>query len=121
DLLVLTVRHTGHDLMRANVAPSGLGGDLAHAGERTGFTRGGCGTMASAELAHGVTRAADAMRSRAITLDHLGSVSCSSGAMPPVSVACVIENQRAGRDVCHQSLVGSELVIAPLLLYCMVV
>jgi len=31
-----------------------------------------------------------------------------------VSDACVIENQRAGRDASHQSVVGSERVIAPL-------
>ena len=28
DLLVLTVRHTGHNLMRPNIDSSGLGGDL---------------------------------------------------------------------------------------------
>src|SRR5262249_16317228 len=59
---------------------------------------------------------ADEMWSRAITLDHLWSIACSSGSKPPVSDACVIENQRAGRDARHQSFVGSELVIAPL--YC---
>src|SRR5438876_11050191 len=58
----------------------------------------------------------DETRSRAITLDHFGSIACSSGSRPPVSDACVIENQRAGRDASHQSVVGSELVIAPL--YC---
>src|SRR5437867_5135447 len=58
----------------------------------------------------------NATRSRAITLDHLWSRACSSGSRPPVSDAGVIENQRAGRDASHQSVVGSELVIAPL--YC---
>ena len=52
------------------------------------------------------------MRSQAITRDHLWSIACASGSMPPVSDAYVIENQRAGRDVSHHSRVGSELVIA---------
>ena len=72
--------------------------------------------MACAELAHGGTPLQDETRARTITLDHLWSIACSSGSRPPVSDACVIENQRAGRDVSHQSIVGSELVIA--LLYC---
>src|SRR5438552_3534 len=68
------------------------------------------------KLAHGVAPREDAMWSRAITLDHLCSIACSSGSRPPLSDACVIEHQRAGRDASHQSFVGSELVIAPL--YC---
>src|ERR687887_1846689 len=98
--------------MGANVDTSGVGGDLAHARERTGFALGGAGTMASAELAHGVTPCEDATRPHAITLDHLWSIACSSGSRPPVSDACVIENQRAGRDASHHSIVGSAFVIA---------
>jgi hypothetical protein len=52
------------------------------------------------------------MWSWAITLDHLWSIAGSSGALPPVADTGVIENQRAGRDVSHHSLVGAELVIA---------
>ena len=39
-LLVLAVRHAGHDLMGANIHPSGVAVDLAHPGERTGFALG---------------------------------------------------------------------------------
>src|SRR5262245_40669842 len=56
------------------------------------------------------------MWSRAITLDHLCFIACSSGSRPPGSDAGVVENQRSGRDASHQSFVGSELVIA--LRYC---
>ena len=36
----------------------------------------------------------------------------ASGSRPPVSDAGVIEDQRAGRDASHHSIVGSELVMA---------
>ena len=107
DLLVVAVGHTGHDLMRANVDARGTGIDLAHAIERTDFTLGRLCTMAFAQLAH--ERLLDA-----ITLDHLRSIACSSGSKPPVSDTCVIENHVAGRDASHQSIVGSQLVIASL-------
>jgi hypothetical protein len=68
--------------------------------------------MTIAELAPGRLLGRTHTRSCAITLDHLGSIACSSGAKPPVSDTGVIENQRAGRDVRHYSIVGSELVIA---------
>jgi hypothetical protein len=48
----------------------------------------------------------------ALTLDHLWSIAGAAGARPPVADTCVLENQRAGRDVRHHSIVGAELVIA---------
>ena len=47
-----------------------------------------------------------------ITLDHLASIACASGSKPPVSDACMIENQRARRDASHHAIVGSAFVMA---------
>src|SRR5712691_10558523 len=91
-------------------SPSGTQATYAWAG----FALRRSGTMASAALAHGVTPCEDETRPSAITLDHLWSRACASGSKPPVSDTCVIEDQRAGRDASHHSVVGSELVIAPL-------
>jgi hypothetical protein len=41
-----------------------------------------------------------------------GAIVCSSGSKPPVADSCVIEGPRAARETSHQSLVGSQLVIA---------
>src|SRR5262249_49749830 len=105
DLVIMAVGHTGHDLMRTNVDASGVGGDLAHAFKGTGFALGRAGTMTCTQFAHGGS------------LDgHARSpwrYSVLIGAQPPVSDACVIENHGAGRDVRHQSMVRSELVIVP--------
>src|SRR5262249_50096680 len=62
DLLVIAIGYTGHDRMRTHVDTSGLGGHLAHTCEWTGFALGGAGTMAAAELAHGVTPYEDETR-----------------------------------------------------------
>src|SRR6266704_766240 len=99
DLLVVTVGDAGHDFRRTNIHTSGVGVDRAHTLEGTSFAMGRSGTMASAQLAHGGTPFAERTRRRAMTLDYLRSIACSSGSMPPVSDACVIENHVARRDL----------------------
>src|SRR5262249_5064940 len=113
-LLVVAVGHAGHDLMCPNIEARGVEVDGAHPLAGTGFTLRRSGTMASAELAHEGTPGEDETRVRPITLDHLCCIACSSGSTPPVSNAWVIENHVARRDVSHQSVVGSQLVIVPL-------
>src|SRR5262249_53891826 len=72
-LLIVAIRHTGHDVMRANVYPSRMGVELAHAVKWTSFTRGRWATMTLTEVAHG------GLLAGAITLDHFSRIAYSSG------------------------------------------
>ncbi len=113
-LLVRTSGPTGHARMGPTVDTSGLGGARAPPSAWAGVAWSRAGTLASAALAHGGTPGEDATRPSAITLAHLWSRACAAGSKPPVSDAGVSEDQRAGRDARHHSVVGSARVLAPL-------